>query len=69
MSALRVNHPDQPTRHIDLGPTPWTPLKGTSRLRGHLCVPGPQARYRPEDSRARARVKAFRQRHGGRRAA
>ena len=34
MSALRVSHPDQPTRYIDLGPTPWTPLKGTARLLG-----------------------------------
>ncbi len=69
MSALRINHPDQPPRFIDLGPTPWTPLKGTARLRGHLCVPGPSGPYRSEDSKAVQRVRAFRLRHGGRRAA
>jgi hypothetical protein len=68
VSALRVNHPGTEPHWIDLGPTPWTPLKGTSRLRGHLCVPGPVP-YRSEDSKAAARVQTFRKRHGGRKAA
>jgi hypothetical protein len=66
---LRVNHPHAPARYIDLGPAPWTPLKGTSRLRGHLCVPGPSTPYRSEDPKATARVQAFRKRHAGRKAA
>ena len=68
MSALRLNVPGQPPRFVDLGPTPWTPLKGSSRLRGRACVPDATP-YRSVDSKAAARVKAFRERHGGRVAA
>jgi hypothetical protein len=69
VSALRISTPDHRPTFIDLGPTPWTPIKGTSRLRGRLCIPDPAPRYRSVDAKANARVQAFRKRHGGRVAA
>lgn len=67
MSALRIATPHDPVRWIDLGPAerPYPP-RGSS-LRGHLCVPGP-ATYKDREARQaeRERVKAFRERHGGR---
>lgn len=68
MSALRLNPPGQPPHFIDLGPAP-RPARLRGGPIGHLCVPEPTVRYRSEDSRAAARVKRFRERHGGRRAA
>ena len=68
MSALRIAQPHEPVRVIDLGPCRWVPLHGHATLRGHACVPESMA-YRSEDSKAAQRVRAFRKRHGGRRAA
>jgi hypothetical protein len=67
VSALRIATPHEPVRFIDLGPAsrPY-PLKGTATLRGRLCVPETTVRWRSEDSRAAARVQAFRKRNGGR---
>ena len=69
MSALRISTPGHRPAFIDLGPCRWVPLHGHATLRGHLCVPAPSGPYRSEDSKAAQRVRAFRQRHGGRRAA
>jgi hypothetical protein len=67
VSALRIATPHEPVRFIDLGPAerPY-PLRG-STLRGAMCVPGPVT-YKDREAREleRARVRAFRERHGGR---
>lgn len=68
MSALRISAPDQPTRFLDLGPVP-RPARLHGGPIGRLCVPEATVRYRSEDSKAIQRVRAFRLRHGGRKAA
>lgn len=65
MSALRIAQPHEQVRFIDLGPARWVPLRGHATLRGHVVVPEP-TEYRSVNSKAAARVAAFRKRHGGR---